>query len=124
MGSFDLLCDNSQKTSLLKVQQGMLWVEWKVLAAATCKKSMAELETQLAEKLPKVHKKHDHITSVLLLVAQVEKASRTQRAKPKLLAKLFSLNFPELARLPRARGRQSDRRLIRVPRSELTLDSS
>ena len=92
LGSFDLLCDSSQESSLLGVQQGMLWVELKVLAATTCKEKMADVETELAEKLQKVHKKHGHIKAVLLLVARVEKTSRTQWGCPRLLAKLFRLS--------------------------------
>ena len=92
MGSFDLLCDSSQKSSLLSIQHGMLWVELKVLAAKTCRERMAKIEPELEAKLEKVSRKHEHIRAVLLLVSEVSKASRTQWGKPKLLAKLFTLS--------------------------------
>ena len=89
-GSFDLLGDMSLKTSLLAVQ-GMLWIELKVFSQKDCKEKMQALEPELEEKLKKVHAKHDHIKSVLLLVAQVSKASKTLWEKPKLKAALFTL---------------------------------
>ena len=89
-GSFDLLGDMSLKTSLLAVQ-GMLWIELKVFAEKDCQEKMTALEPELAEKLKKVHAKHDHIQSVLLLVAQVSKASKTLWERPKLKAKLLTL---------------------------------
>ncbi len=90
-GSFDLLGDMSQQTGLMSVT-GMLWIELKVFAAEGCMDNMRSLEEELPKKLQRVHAKHAHIGSVLLVVAQVSKASSAQWANPKLLAKLYTLS--------------------------------
>ena len=52
---------------------------------------MAAVEPEVEEEQKMDHAKHDHIQSVLLLVAQVPKASKTLRRKPQLKAKLLTL---------------------------------
>lgn len=79
-----------KKSSLGCVQQGMVWVELKVLTASTCQERMAAAETELAEKFQKVQRKRPHIKAILLLVTRVAKTSRTQWGNPRILAKPFS----------------------------------
>ena len=89
-GSFDLECDVSMQSASMPVQ-GKLWVELKVFGAKGCKAKMANLEKALVEQLQQVHARHEHMSSVLLLVAKVSKTSRTGWGAPQLLAKLFTL---------------------------------
>ena len=91
--SLDLLADFS--TSKNFGVQGRLWVELKVLAAATFEAEFAKCKETLEELFAKEEKKDKSLGGVLLLAACVGTGGRTAWTAPTLVASLKKRSSPK-----------------------------